>query len=280
MIPKIIHYVWFSDSPNYPDYVLRCFDTWKEVLSDYEIKLWNADNFDLTQCRYAQEAYDEKKYAFASDYVRLKVLHEYGGIYLDSDVEVYKSLDDLLCNRAFTGFEDKDKVAPWILACEQGNPIIKEFLDEYNNRRFIIAEGQYDTTPNPIPISKCLKKHGLKMNGKTQELENIKVYSEKYFCPYNPYRKEVTKFSEIAYTNHLFNGAWLEVCNEKEKKYKEAELKFKKRFGTKIGAIFFAVYNVYKTRGLRRSIIYFLKDELFKFITNKIKCLSSTLGEK
>ena len=88
IIPKMIHYVWFSDPPEYPDDVVKCIDSWKEKLPDYEIRLWNAKNFDLSICPYAQEAYQERKFAFASDYVRLWVLYNYGGIYLDSDIEI------------------------------------------------------------------------------------------------------------------------------------------------------------------------------------------------
>ena len=79
MIPKIIHYCWFTYPPDYPPDVLRCIDSWKKFMPDYEIKLWNTSNFDLSQCPYAIEAYQERKFAFASDYVRLRVLHDWGG---------------------------------------------------------------------------------------------------------------------------------------------------------------------------------------------------------
>lgn len=123
MIPKIIHYCWFSDPSEYPEDTKKCMATWKQVLPDYEFIHWNADNFDVSECAYAAEAYQMKKYAFASDYVRLKVLYEYGGIYLDTDIEVMKSFNDLLNNKAFTCFEDDRRIAAFIFGSEKGNPL-------------------------------------------------------------------------------------------------------------------------------------------------------------
>ena len=235
MIPKIIHYIWFSDPPNYPDDVVECINSWKDKLPDYEIKLWNTKNFDISVCRYVQEAYQEKKFAFASDYVRLWVLYNYGGIYLDSDIEVLKNFDDLLDNKGFTCFEDTNGIAAWIFGSEKGNPLFKEFMDDYEGRRFILGDGQYDTTPNPVPITKRLVEHGLQVNGEYQKLDQITVYPMDYFCPFNPYREGEDCFTENTYANHHFNGGWKKVSNEKERKYKEKEDKYKKIFGEKWG---------------------------------------------
>lgn len=234
MIPKIIHFCWFS-KPDFPPDVRQCIHTWHEKLPDYEIKLWNAENFDVNICPYVKEAFQEKKYAFASDYVRLWVLYHFGGIYLDSDIEVVKAFDDLLDQRAFTGFEAKDSVAAWLLASEKGNPLFKTLMDDYKGRHFIISEGQYDTTPNPVAIRKRLVEHGLLLNGKTQFLDLITVYEETYFCPFNPYRKGDDCFSGKTYANHHFNGAWKEQ-SEKEKAYAKVEKKYVRVFGKKIGS--------------------------------------------
>lgn len=235
MIPKIIHYIWFSDSPEYPEDVVKCMNSWKEKMPDYEIKLWDAKDFDFSVCPYAQEAFQEKKYAFASDYVRLWALYNYGGIYLDTDIEVIKRFDELLDNKAFTGFEDHNRVAAWIFGSEKGNPIFKEFMDDYDGRRFILGEGQYDTTPNPVPITKRLVEHGLQLNGEYQELDEITIYPMDYFCPFNPYRESGDCFTENAYANHHFNGAWKKASNEKEIAYKKKEAKYIKIFGRKWG---------------------------------------------
>ena len=105
MIPKIIHYCWFGGKP-FPSAVQKCIDSWKKYLPDYEIREWNETNYDLDKCKFAKEAYDQKKWAFVTDFVRLDVVYQYGGIYFDTDVEVIKSFDDLLNNKAFLGFDD------------------------------------------------------------------------------------------------------------------------------------------------------------------------------
>lgn len=253
MIPKIIHYVWFSDPPNYTEEVLKCIESWKRVLPDYEIKLWTAKNFDFSLCSYAKEAYDEGKYAFASDYVRLWVLYNYGGIYLDSDIEVIKSFDDLLHNKAFTGFEDKDRIAAWIMASERKNPLFKAFLDDYNNRHFVIGNGLYDIIPNPVPITKVLIENGLKLDNSLQKLKDITIYPMDYFCPTNPYRnnKEQVGVTDNTYANHLFCGGWKKNMNDKEKKYLKKELKYKKIFGEYRGEQICRYLEIARYRGLR-----------------------------
>ena len=108
-------------------------------------------------------------------------------------------------------------------------------MDDYNGRRFVLGEGQYDMTPNPVPITKCLVKHGLQINGKYQKLDHITVYPMEYFCPFNPYRDGSTCFTENTYANHHFNGAWKNASNEKEMRYKAKETKYQKIFGKKWG---------------------------------------------
>lgn len=207
MIPKIIHYCWLSEEP-YPKDIEYCISTWKEKLPDYQFICWNTKNFDVNYLAYTKEAFQAKKWAFVSDYIRLYALYTYGGIYLDSDIEVIKKFDDLLENKAFTCFENNDWVAAWIFGSEQGNPLFKEFMEEYNDRHFILEDGSYDMTPNPKPITKRLIKYGLKLNNEKQELEYITIYPMDYFCPFNPMRVPRKIFSENTYANHHFSGAW------------------------------------------------------------------------
>lgn len=236
MIPKIIHCVWFGTSSEYPEDVARCIETWKAKMPDYEIRIWNEQNFDLSACTYVKEAFGEKKYAFASDYVRLWALYYYGGIYLDTDVEVLKSFDDLLVNRAFAGFEDNDRIATCVLGSEKGNPLFLELLEEYHGRKFILGEGQYDLTPNPVPITRRLIAHSLCLNGARQELDEISIYPMDYFCPFNPYRKGADCFTDNTYANHHFNGTWKKVLSDAERKYAAKEKRFRKVFGAKWGS--------------------------------------------
>ena len=124
MIPKIIHYCWFGGKPLSP-MARRCIDSWKKYCPDYQIKRWDETNFDLNSCTYIREAYEAKKWAFITDYVRLCVMYNYGGIYMDTDVEVLKNLDCFLSEKAFSGFESVDRIPTGIMASEKECPIIK-----------------------------------------------------------------------------------------------------------------------------------------------------------
>jgi Mannosyltransferase OCH1 and related enzymes len=135
MIPKIIHYCWLSGDP-YPPIIRECLETWKECLGDYEIWLWDRERFDIASTAWTKEAFECKKYAFAADYIRLYALYNYGGIYLDSDVTVYKSFDDLLDRPYFIGEDYLHCFEPAIIGAEKGCEWIKTVLDYYENRHF------------------------------------------------------------------------------------------------------------------------------------------------
>lgn len=207
MIPKVIHYCWMSEE-KFPELVEKCIDSWKRILTDYEIKEWNSTNFNFKENQYCYEAYKNKKWAFVSDYVRLKVLYEKGGIYLDSDIEVFKSFNNLLQEKAFTGFENSNAIGPWLIASEPHNPLILELLREYDKRKFVLEDGNLDLTPNPLIITPILVKNGLKLNGKTQKLNHISIYSKDYFCP-KDFSTGTVKLNKQNYCIHYFNGGWL-----------------------------------------------------------------------
>lgn len=248
MIPKIIHYCWLSKE-RYPDLVQKCIASWKAKLPDYKIICWNTENFDVNISQYTKEAFNAGKYAFVSDYVRLYALYHYGGIYLDSDIEVIKCFDDLLDNNAFTGFENVHSVAAWIFGSEKGNPLFKEFMDYYNNRSFILKNGEYDLTPNPIPITACCKKHGLVMNGMVQDIGSIKVYSKDYFCPYDR-ATEKLNMTENTYCIHYFNGAWI---SDEKKHVIHRRKQIIKKYGKWAGYVYYAI-GVWKTEGVRKLV--------------------------
>ena len=163
MIPKKIHYCWFGGNP-LPEETKIYIESWKKYCPDYEIIEWNEKNFDLNCNIYIQEAYQAKKWAFITDYVRLYVMYNYGGIYMDTDVEVIKSLDPYLNNKAFSGFETFTDIPTGIMASEKGFPLFKEFLDYYKDRHFIMNDGSYDMTTNVVIITNICKKYGLKTN--------------------------------------------------------------------------------------------------------------------
>ena len=244
-IPKIIHFCWLSKD-EYPELVKKCIESWKKYLPDYEIMIWNTDNFDVNCCTYTAQAFAAKKYAFVSDYIRLYALYNYGGIYLDSDIEVIKSFDDLLNQKAFTCFQNSYSVAAWIFGSVKGNPIFKEFLDHYKDRKFILDDGSMDLTPNPVPITETCKKHGLKLKNVEQKLDYITVYPQDYFCPYD-HVNEKLNITENTYSIHYFNAAWF-TDEQKEKLTKRR--KIEKKYGRLGGYIYEGFYTI-KTSGLK-----------------------------
>lgn len=147
MIPKIIHYCWFGKNP-YPEEFKTYLNEWKTICDDYQIIEWNESNFDVSCNSYVEEAYRSKKWAFVTDYVRLWAMYTYGGIYMDTDVQVLKSLDKFLINEAFSGFESSVYVPTGIMGAEKGNPIVKALLDEYDNRHFLLENGKMNLHTN------------------------------------------------------------------------------------------------------------------------------------
>lgn len=207
-IEKTIHYCWFGNGKK-SELMNKCIKSWREKLPEYKIVEWNEHNFDINICPYVKEAYDARKYAFVSDFARFYILYNYGGIYMDTDVEVLKSLDNLLDNHAFAGFESKEGVNPGlIIASEKKNEIIGEILNTYLNRKFIMNDGSYNTTTVVKYTTDTLKKYGLKCNNKLQNIQNMVIYPKTYFCPLKS-ESNKTDFSENTYTIHHFAATWL-----------------------------------------------------------------------
>ena len=207
MIPKIIHYCWFGGNP-LPKSAIKCINSWRKFCPDYEIIEWNEKNFDVSVNKYVKEAYDAKKYAFVSDYARLYALYTHGGIYLDTDVEVLKSFDDLLENNGVFGFEEKNFVATSFMAVSPKNDLIKEFLDTYSNRIFKNTDGKIDTTTNVDVLTKMLCSKGLIQNNVEQEFEGNIIFPKEYFSPYD-YIKSINNSTKNTYCIHWYDVSWL-----------------------------------------------------------------------
>ena len=137
---------------------LKCLKSWKKYCPDYEIVRWDESNTNLNENAYIEEAYKAKKWAFVTDYVRLNVLYKYGGIYMDTDVELIKPIDDFVIEKAFTGFESNGGAITGILASEKELNIFKELLSYYENKHFLV-DGKIDVTTNIISVTNILKKH-------------------------------------------------------------------------------------------------------------------------
>ncbi len=205
MIPKKIHYCWFGRGEK-PKLARKCIASWKKYCPDYEIIEWNEDNFDLNMNAYTKMCYEQKKYAFLTDYIRLWVVNNQGGIYFDTDVEVVRCFDDLLSNSAFFGFENKENINTGVgFGAEVGNEILQKMLEEYD----VFLDGNHGTQGCPILNTQALKKMGLQLNGKKQQIQNAIVYPSDYFNPYDDEIGRLTK-TENTYSIHWFAKTWLD----------------------------------------------------------------------
>ena len=184
MIPKIIHYCWFGRG-KMPELALKCIESWHKCMPDWEYRLWNEDNFDVNSVPYVREAYDARKFAFVSDYVRLAVLNQYGGLYLDTDVEAFKSFADLLNYSAFAGFEGSKHlpVATCVIGSLAHGEWVNEQLEKYANRHFILPDGSLDMTTNVMFITANMMEQGFVCDGKEKDYKDLHIFPVDYFCP-------------------------------------------------------------------------------------------------
>lgn len=216
MIPKIIHYCWFGKN-TLPELAKRCIDSWKRYCPDYEIIEWNEDNFDITKNEYVKEAYESRKWAFVTDYVRLYALYNYGGIYMDTDVEVIKSIDIFLQEQSFSGFEAKDRIPTGIMACEKRFDLFGELLNDYNDRKFINSDGTLNLTTNVTYITEACLNSGLVLNGEKQTIRGFTLYPADVFCPKDANTHQLNITSNT-HTIHHFDGSWISKKDKKKQK--------------------------------------------------------------
>lgn len=212
MIPKVIHYCWFGRKP-LPKLALKCIASWKKFLPDYEIKEWNEDNFDVNSIPYIAQAYKHKKYAFVSDYARFKVLYEQGGIYFDTDVEVIKSIDDILAKGAFWGLEqditENFACNPGLgFACNPGLGLLREMLEFYKNIDFEQSDGSLNQKTIVEYFSEMLLKKGLQPISGIIEFEGVFIYPPDYFCPKSSEFGKI-QITENTRTIHHYAASWI-----------------------------------------------------------------------
>jgi hypothetical protein len=207
MIPKIIHYCWFGKG-KMPDLAKICIDSWKLHLPDYELRLWDEDTFDITSVAYVKEAYEARKFAFVTDYVRLFAIYTFGGVYMDTDVEVLKNLDDFLKYPAFSGFESEKDIPTGIMASEKNGEWAKEQLEYYNGRHFLLPDGTSDMTSNVQIISGIMSSNGFILKNSYQVYKKcMHIFPKDYFCPKS--RSGIVTITENTYCIHHFSGSWL-----------------------------------------------------------------------
>ena len=217
MIPKTIHYCWFGRNPK-PKLAQKCIKSWKKFCPDYEIIEWNEDNFDIASAPlYVRQAYEAKKWAFVTDYVRLKVVCDHGGLYFDTDVQVIKSFDELLDYSAFFGFEDEFNINTGLgFGSEKNSNILNEIIRQYLDIPFVLEDGSFDSTPCPKRNTEVFKSYGLHQNGTKQLLNgNIIILPTDYLCPLD-YETAKKKISDNTLSIHWFDTSWVSKETKKD----------------------------------------------------------------
>ena len=214
MIPKIVHYCWLSGD-KYPEKIEYCINTWRKYLSDYEFWLWDLNRFDIESSIWCSEAFKEKKYAFAADYIRCFALYNYGGIYLDSDVEVVKPFDDLLSLPYFIGKEKCTNLEPAIMGSEKGWELMNRMLSYYSDRHFIKPDGSFDMKPMPLIINEIAQdflsyKLISNINDFSFDTSVLSVFNADFFSPKISHVPEVN-VTKDTYSVHHFEASWFPV---------------------------------------------------------------------
>lgn len=216
MIPKIIHYCWLSGDP-FPESIQICIDSWKSKLPDYEFILWDTNRFNLNDSLWVKQAFESKKYAFAADFIRLYAVYHYGGIYMDTDVEVVKPFDELLHLPYFVGSEGHDIIEAGVFGAEKETWWLKPCLDYYTNRVFVKADGSYDTITLPnIMMKQIGLENAIKMDTAEHILMNdfrknkneVLMFPPEFFCAKN-HGTGVIEKTEHTFTIHHFAMSWV-----------------------------------------------------------------------
>lgn len=191
-VPKKIHYCWFGGKP-LPKSAIRCIDSWRRFMPGYEIVRWDESNFDVDAIPFTSQAYKCGKYAFVSDYARFKILYEEGGLYFDTDVELVKSLHDIVGKGGFMGCEGQFReggevrdlnINPGVgMASAPGSPLLKEMLEIYENTSFLMPDGSRNKQTVVLYMTELLAKKGLRHTPEIQQVEDFWIYPVDYFCP-------------------------------------------------------------------------------------------------
>lgn len=219
-IPKRIFYCWFGGSP-LPRYAKKYIKSWIKYCPDYEIICINEKNFDVSSNKYAHEAYEAEKWAFVTDYVRLAVIFRHGGIYLDTDVELLKPLDDLLSFDGYIGFDEKGLAATGLgFGAAAGNKVIERMLKDYDDIPFKLDNGSYDLTPCPDRNTAALSKMGMDIKNTNQIFNKTFFLPREYLCPSN-YFGGKTVITPNTYSIHHYKASWTSAVTKRSTRIKK-----------------------------------------------------------
>ncbi len=219
MIPKKIHYCWFGHNP-LPASAKKCIKTWKKYCPDFEIIEWNESNYDIQNaCNFVQKAYNEKKWAFVTDYVRLDVLNRYGGIYFDTDIELIKPITRIFDGETgYFGFENIDLINTGLGFCSEAtNPVLQEMMHVYENFPDDITISQ--DVCCPVINTKILQNHGLILNNQFQNIASFRILPSDYLCPVNYYSGKRT-FTDNTVSISRYDESWLPFQKRLKMKFK------------------------------------------------------------
>lgn len=214
MIPKIIHYCWFGKQP-LPPLALKCIESWKKYLPDYEIKEWNENNFNVNIIPYTSEAYEAKKFAFVSDFARFWILNKFGGVYFDTDVEIIRPIDDILEKGGYLGFEkDADDksyglINPGLgMASEPNNNFLNNIIELYKGIHFKKNDGTLNTQKTIVHYTTdLLKEYGLKKINGIQFISSFYIYPSEYFAPIHFVTKKLHITNQTR-SIHQYMASW------------------------------------------------------------------------
>lgn len=216
MIPKIIHYCWLSGD-DFPPLIKKCIATWKAHLPDYEFILWDTNKFKLEDNIWVKQAFDSKKYAFAADYIRLHAVYNYGGIYLDTDIEVLKSFNNLLERPYFVGTEGEGIIEAGIFGAEKHNDWVERSLDYYKGKNFINSDGSFNTWTLPrimmqqisqIKTFKEVLPESITPTDQRKFSKTIYIFPKEFFCAKNQGTGVIEK-TDNSYCIHHFAMSWI-----------------------------------------------------------------------
>lgn len=259
MIPKVIHYCWFGGNP-LPELEQKCIASWKKYCPDYEIIEWNETNYDVNKCAYMKEAYQAKKWSFVSDCARFDIIYHHGGIYLDTDVEIIRNIDEFLKNRAFMGFENEDYVNPGLIfGGKKENGEIECILRWYETHHFLKESGEIDLTTNPVIVTRILEERGLRKEQTIQVLnDSLTVYPKDYFCPMDYDTGEVTITDNTA-SIHRYAASWIEP---KTRKWVQIGWKISQSVPPRIYRMvtkshLYALIGIFYTKGMKYGIKFY-----------------------
>ena len=217
-IPKTIHYCWFGNNP-IPDSFTANIETWKKYCPDYEIVRWDERNYDYKKNKYMYDAYEHKKWGFVPDFARLDIIYRYGGVYLDTDVELVRNINDLLCDDAFCGFESRHYIANGLgFGAVAGFSMIKEQLSLYDTLTFTKKDNSLNLKPAPQYQTELLCGFGLQTNNTLQKIQGMKIYPNDVLSPLDAVTG-ILKMTENTYSIHHYAASWFdEIQQEKKRK--------------------------------------------------------------